>query len=294
MYIGLTAKIGQPSVSGGKFVREGCGDPGANSSGVIFERGVCMRLISIIITLLLAVTLAGCGAAKPAAPPAKQAPQFAKLLTVAGGDNVSLDPATVKVSDNDVAVMLRFTKSENKSGVKTESWDAVFRPSEQLVAVKAKMLYGEGGQVISADTAGGGWEYVIPGSDTERIMAAVVEYCKSRGLAVNATPPPYALPGFKYLAKSTANNAYYLYKPASVRSGGGQTSVEVLMINETATDGTKYAISTVDFQPGAKKYRTAARMLYDAAGKMRPAPGDQGWQAVAPHSVYDMLLDEVK
>ncbi len=253
-----------------------------------------MRLISVVLFLLLAVALAGCGGAKPAAPPAKEAPQFARLLTVAGGDSVSLDPATVKVSGNDVSVMLRFTKSEIKNGVKGESWDAVFRPSEQLVAVKAKMLYGEGGQVLSADTAGGGWEYVIPGSDTERIMAAVVEYCKSRGLTVNATPPPYALPGYKYLAKSTANDAYYLYKPASVRSGGGQASAEVLMIYETAKDGTKYAVSTVDFQPAAKKYRTASRMLYDAAGKMRPAPGDPGWQAVTPHSVYDMLLDEIK
>lgn len=253
-----------------------------------------MRLTSVIFTLLLAVALAGCGGTKPAAPPAKEAPQFARLLTVAGGDTVSLDPATVKVSGNDVALILRFAKSASKNGVTTESWDAVFRPSEQSVAVKAKMLYGEGGQVLSADTAGGGWEYVIPGSDTERIMAAVVEYCKSRGLAVNATPPPYALPGFKYLAKSTANNAHYLYKPAPVRSGTGQTSVEILLIYETVKDGTKYAISTVDFQPAAKKYRTAARMLYDAAGKMRTAPGDPGWQAVTPHSVYDMLLDEIK
>lgn len=256
-----------------------------------------MRLVAILLTLLLAVALAGCGGTKPAAPPAapqaKETQPFVKLLTVAGGDTVALDPATVKVSGNDVSLMLRFTKSEIKNGAKTESWDAVFRPSEQLVAVRAKLLYGESGQVISADTVGG-WEYVIPGSDTERIMAAVVEYCKSRGLAVNATPPPYALPGFKYLAKSTANNAYYLYKPASVRSGTGQTSVEVLIIYVTVKGGTKYAISTVDFQPAAKRYRTTARMLYDAAGKMRTAPGDQGWQAVAPHSVYDMLLDEIK
>jgi len=253
-----------------------------------------MRLTSIVLIALLSAALAGCGGTKQAAPPAKQAPQFATLLTVAGGDSVSLDPATVRVSGNDVSLMLRFTKREIKNGVKTESWDAVFRPSEQLVAVKAKLLYGEAGQVISADTAGGSWEYVIPGSDTERIMAAVVEYCKGRGLAVNATPPPYALPDFKYLVKSTANNAYYLYKPASVRAGGGQTSVEVLMIYEKAKDGTKHAISTVDFQPAAKKYRTAARMLYDETGKMRPAPADPGWQAVTPHSVYDMLLDEIK
>ncbi len=257
-----------------------------------------MRLVAVLLTLLLVAALAGCGgtksAAPPAAPQAKETPQFAKLLTVAGGDTVSLDPATVKVSGNAVSLMLRFTKGEIKNGAKTESWDAVFRPSEQLVAVKAKVLYGEDGQVISADTVDGGWEYVIPGSDTERIMAAVVEYCKSRGLAVNATPPPYALPDFKYLAKSTANNAYYLYKPTSVRSGTGQASVEVLLIYETVRDGTKYAISTVAFQPTAKKYRTTARMLYDAAGKMRTAPGDPEWQAVTPQSVYDMLLDEIK
>ncbi|MDT8903291.1 hypothetical protein [Anaeroselena agilis] len=260
-----------------------------------------MRLISTLLTLLLALALSGCGATKPVAPPpapppapqARETPQFANMLTTAGGDTVSLDPTTVKANGKDVSLVLRFTKSIVKNGVKTESWDAVFRPSERLVAVKAKMLYGEGGQVLSADTAGGDWEYVIPGSDTERIMAAVVTYCKSRGLTVNATPPPYALPGFKFLAKSTDNNAYYLYKSASVRSGGGQTSVEVLTIYETVKDGTKYAISAVDFQPAAKKYRATTRMLYDEAGKMRTAPGDQGWQPVAPHSVYDMLLDEI-
>jgi ABC-type transport system substrate-binding protein len=253
-----------------------------------------MRLSAIVIAILLAAALAGCGGGtKPAAPPAKETPQFAGLLTVASGA-VSLDPATVKVNGDDVAVVLRFAKSEIKNGVRAESWDAVFRPSEQLIAVKAKVLYGDNGQVLSADTAGGGWEYIIPGSDTERIMAAVVDHCKSRGLAVNATPPPYALPGYKYVAKSTANNAYYLYKPASVRKAPGQVSAEVLMIYEAVRDGAKYSIMTVAFQPAAMKYRTTARTLYDAAGKARPAPEDEGWAAVPPHSVYDMLLDEIK
>jgi hypothetical protein len=253
-----------------------------------------MRLISFILILLLAIAAAGCGgASKPVAPPAVEAPRFAALLTVASGA-VSLDPASVKVSGNEVAVVLRFAKSEIRNDVKTESWDAVFRPSEQLIAVKAKILYGDNGQVLSADTAGGGWEYIIPGSDTEKIMTAVVDYCKSRGLAMNATPPPYALPGYKYVAKSTANNAYYLYKPASVRKASGQVSAEVLTIYETARDDTKYAIMTVAFQPVAMKYRTTARTLYDDAGKPRPAPADEVWAAVPPHSVYDMLLDELR
>ena len=125
-------------------------------------------------------------------------------------------------------------------------------------------------------------------------MQAVVDYCQSRGLAVKATPPPYALPGFKFLAKSTANNAYYLYKPASVRTGGGQTSVEVLMINETVQNGVKYAVSTVAFQPKAMKYQTTVQTLYDEAGKARPASVDAKWYDVSPHSVYDMLLDAIK
>ncbi len=206
------------------------------------------RIVALIMLLVFA--LAGCGGPKPAAP-AKEPPAFTRLLTVSNGGTVSIDPATVKVSEAEVSLMLHFAKQDSKNGVKSESWDASFKPSERLMAVKTKMLYDDKGQVVSSDTLGGGWEYIIPDSDTEKIMLAVVDYCQGRGLAVNATPPPYALPGFKYITKSTANNAYYLYKPDSLRRSGGQTSVEVLMINETVRDGVKYAVSTVAFQPKA-------------------------------------------
>jgi|GEM_PF-6502880 len=252
-----------------------------------------MRLFATLLAVLVTVAAIGCGGPKPAAP-AKEPPAFTRLLTVGGGDTVSLDPATVKVSGAEVSLVLHFAKKAIKDGVKSESWDTSFKPSELLVAVKTKMLYDEKGQVVSADTIGGGWELIIPGSDTEKIMSAVVDYCKSRGLAVNDTRPPYALPGYKYLAKSTANNAYYLYKPASVRTAGGQTSVEVLLINESVQNGVKYAISTVAFQPKAMKYRTTAQTLYDEAGKARPAAVDGKWHDVVLHSVYDMLLDAIK
>jgi hypothetical protein len=255
-----------------------------------------MRLFTLLLAVLFAAAAVGCGGQKPAAP-AKDtaaAPAFTRLLAVGNGDVVSVDPATVKSDGTVVTLMLQFAKKEIKNGVKSESWDASFKPSERLVAVKAKMLYDEAGKVVSADTVGGGWEYIAPESDTEKIMQAVVDHCKSRGLALNATPPPYALPGFKYLAKSTANNAHYLYKPSSVRAAGGQKSVEVLMINEAVDNGVKYTVSTVTFQPGAKKYQTTAQALYDAAGKKTPVQGDAKWHDVPPHSVYDMLMDEIK
>lgn len=252
-----------------------------------------MRIIALIV--LTVFVLAGCVGPKSApTAPAKETPAFTRLLTVGGGDTVSIDPATVKVSGAEVSLMLHFAKRDIKNGVKSESWDTSFRPSERLVAVKTKMLYDDKGQVVSADTIGGGWELIIPDSDTERIMQAVVDYCKGRGLEVKATTPPYALPGYKYLSKSTANNAYYLYKPASVRTVGGQTSVEVLMINEAVQNSVKYAISTVAFQPKAMKYQTTTQTLYDEIGKARPASTDAKWYDVPPHSIYDMLLDAIK
>lgn len=255
-----------------------------------------MRLFTTLVLLLIAIAAVGCGGPKPAAPATeKAAPAFTRLLTVGSGDTVSLDPATVKVAGSEVSLMLHFAKKDSKNDVKSESWDTSFKPAELLITVKTKMLYDDKGQVVSADTIGGGWELIIPDSDTERIMQAVVDYCKSRGLTVNATPPPYALPGFKYLTKSTANNAYYLYKPSSVRTGNGQKSVEVLMINETAQNGVKYAVSTVAFrQQGTAKYQTTAQTLYDETGKARPAAADAKWYDVSPHSVYDMLLDAIK
>lgn len=255
-----------------------------------------MRLFTICVALVVTIAAVGCGGPKPAVPATeKAAPAFTRLLTVGNGDTVSLDPATIKVAGPEVSLVLHFAKKEIKNGATSESWDTVFKPAERLLAVKTKMLYDAKGQVVTADTISGGWELIIPDSDTERIMQAVVEYCKGHGLAVNATPPPYALPGFKYLDKSTANNAYYLYKPASVRTGNGQKSVEVLMINQAVQNGVKYAVSTVAFrQQGAAKYQTTAQMLYDETGKARPADVDAKWYDVAPHSIYDMLLDAIK
>ncbi len=253
-----------------------------------------MRLSAILLALLVTVAATGCFGPKPPAPAAKEAPAFTRLLTVGSGDVVSVDPATVKVAGPEVSLVLHFARKDIRNGVKSESWDTSFKPAERLVAVRTKMLYDDKGQVVSADTIGGGWELIIPDSDTERIMQAVVDYCQSRGLAVKSTTPPYALPGFKYVTKSTANNAYYLYKPASVRRGSDHTSVEVLMINETVQNGIKYAVSTVSFQPKTMKYQTTAQTLYDEAGKGRPASVDGKWYGVSPHSVYDMLLDEIK
>lgn len=252
-----------------------------------------MRLSVIILATVLAVAVAGCGGQKSAAP-VKEAPKLTRLVTVASGDVVSVDPDTLRVSGAEVNALLLFTKKEVRNGVTTESWDVSLKPSERLIAVKAKLLYNEAGLVVSADTAGAGWELIIPDSDTERIMQAVVDYAKKRGLAVNATPPPYALPGFKYLAKSTANNAYYLYKPASVRTSGGQISVEMLMIHEGVVNGSKYAITTVNLRAADRKYQTAAQTLYDAAGKQVASHSDAKWYDIPPHSVMDMLLDVVR
>ncbi len=255
-----------------------------------------MRLRVIVPLAVLAIALAGCGGPKPAAPAVqeKPAPAFTRLLTIGNGDVVSVDPVTVKSDGTVVSLMLHFARRDIKNGVKSESWDVSFKPSERRVAIKAKMLYNEAGQVVSSDTAGGSWDYIAPDSDTEKIMQAVVDHCKSRGLALNATPPPYALPGFKYLAKSTANSAHYLYKPSSVRAATGQKSVEVLMINEAVHNGVKYSVSTVTFQTTAKKYQTTTQTLYDDAGRKTPAQGDARWYDVPSHSVYDMLMDEIK
>ncbi len=254
-----------------------------------------MRLFTLLLGVIVALAAIGCGVPKPAAPAQeKGAPAFTRLLAVGNGDVVSTDPAAVKSDGTVVSLVLRFAKRDIRNGVTSESWDVSFKPSERLVAIKAKMLYDGAGQVVSSDTAGGGWDYIAPDSDTERIMQAVVDHCKSRGLALNATPPPYALPGFKYLAKSTANDAHYLYKPSSLRAAGGQKSVEVLLINETVQNGVKYSVSTVTFQPGTKKYQTTAQTLFDATGTKLPAQGDAKWYDVPPHSVYDMLMDEIK
>lgn len=252
-----------------------------------------MRLLVPVAALLLAVAVAGCGGQKAAAP-AKEAPKFVRLISVSGGDTVSLDPDTVKVNGPEVSAVLLFAKSAVKDGIKSESWDATLKPSERMIAVKAKMLYNEAGQVVSADTANSGWEYIIPDSDTERIMHAVVDYGKSRGLAVNATTPPYALPGYRYVAKSTANNAYYLYKPASVRTSGGVVAAEVLMINSEPKNGVKYSVATVNFRTGDKKYQTAAQALHDATGTKLSDHNDTKWYDIPPNSVYDMILDAVR
>lgn len=258
-----------------------------------------MHFPTAALAVLLILAVAGCGGQNPAAaPPAKeappQAPQRVSLITTLAGDTVALDPASVAADGPDVSLTLYFTKKAVKNGVKTEVWQATFRPSERLLAIKTKRLLSETGQEISADTASGGWEYVAPAADSERIMFAVGDYCKRRGLPLDDTPPPYALPGFMYVAKSTANNAFYLYKPATVERAGNVTKVEVLMINQEVKNGVKYTLSSVTFKPAAKQYQTTAETLYDAKGKKLSAANDDKWYAVPANSVYDMLLDLIR
>lgn len=252
-----------------------------------------MRLQVIILATVLALAVAGCGGQKPAAPAAKEAPQRVSLITTLAGDSVTLDPATVKTNGPEVSLTLYFSKKEPQNGIKTEVWDTTIRPSERLLAIKVKRLLGDTGQELSADTAGADWEYIRPASDSERIMVAVSEYCRSRGLPLDDTPPPYALGGFMYIDKSTANNAFYLYKPVSVRPSGSQKSVEVLLINETVKDGVKYAIATVTFKPGEKQYQTTAQTLYSPTGKQLSTHSDSKWYPVTANSIYDMLLDAI-
>lgn len=252
-----------------------------------------MHFRLIILVTALALAVAGCGGPKPAAPAATEAPQRVSLIITLAGDSVSLDPATVKVAGPDVSLTLYFSKKEPKNGVKTEAWEATFRPSERLQKIKTKRLLGADGQELSADTAGIGWEYVRPAADSERIMAAVSEYCRSNGLPLDDTRPPYALTGYIYIDKSTANNAFYLYKPASARASGGQKSVEVLMVNETVKDGVKYAVATITFKPGEKRYQTTAQTLYGPTGKQLSTHSDAKWYPINPNSVYDMLLDAI-
>lgn len=258
-----------------------------------------MRLKAVILTLLLTFAVAGCGGQKPAAPAVKdtpqapQAPQRQSLITTLAGDSVTLDPATVKANGPEVSLTLYFGKKEPKDGIKTEVWDSTFRPSERLLSIKVKRLLGDNGREISADTTGTGWEYVRPASDDERIMKAVSEYCRSRGLPLDDTPPPYALAGFMYIDKSTANNAFYLYKPVSVSTTGALKSVEVLIINETVKDSVKYSIATVTFKPAEKQYQTTVQTLYDPNGKQLSTHRDAKWYPISPHSIYDMLLDTI-
>jgi hypothetical protein len=253
-----------------------------------------MRLRIIALLLSCALAVAGCGGQKPAAPATtKDVPQRVSLITTLAGDSVALDPATVKTNGPEVSLTLHFSKKAPRNGITAEVWEATFRPSERLQAIKVKRLLGEGGRELSADTAGVGWEYVRPASDSERIMAAVSEYCRSRGLPLDDTPPPYALSGYLYIDKSTANNAFYLYKPVSVLTSGGQKSVEVLMINETVKAGVKYSVATVTFKPKEKQYQTTAQSLYGPTGQKLSTHNDDKWYPVQPHSIYDMLLDAI-
>ncbi|MDR3563363.1 MAG: hypothetical protein P4N59_18280 [Negativicutes bacterium] len=252
-----------------------------------------MRILTALLGLLLLITFVGCSspAKTPALPPSPQ-DKLVTLLTENSGDLVRLDPDTVKVSGGNITLSLYFVKKELRDGVRREIWNATFTPSERLMALKARQLFDDSGKEMSAIVWDTYWEYVLPDTTTDDIMQAVVDYCKNRGLALD-TAQASARSGFKYVAKSNANNAHYFYDPATIKADGSQARVDVLIVYENGPDGIRSALTTVRLDPKLQKYQIASQTPYDATGKPLAATSDPRWYPISPNSVFDMLTDTV-
>ena len=255
-----------------------------------------MRVSTSLLIVVLLLVLTGCGAPNrpvPAPAPAPEPPKPSAIYTTVSGDTVSVNPDSVKTNDREVVVTLQFTKKQPVDGVKNEVWEATFKPAERMINIQSKKLYDDNGKQLSSGTSSLFWEYVPRGSTTDDIMQAVVAYCRDRNLTLNTTPAPYDMPEFRYIAKSTANNAFYFYRPASVRSAGDSLSVEVLIVLERLENGVRYSLNTVLLNPVTGKYQTASQTYYDQTGKQTSSNKDPKWFDISPNSVYDMLRQSV-
>lgn len=253
-----------------------------------------MRFTAVLAAIFLLFILAGCGSPAPVKPAAAPKSTLDHLYTNNTGDAVYIDTETVKISGITISATIQFHRKEARDGARREVWLASVKPAERIISVNQKLLYDDAGKQISSSAANTYWEYILPGSDTERLSQSLTDYCRRNGLPLDATPAPFIRPEFRYIAKSTANNAFYFYNPATIRNNGADTEVQVLMVNEEAEKGVRYVISAVRLNAKAQKYQVLSQTLYDAAGKqisVNTAAGPSS--AVTPGSVFDMLLQMI-
>jgi hypothetical protein len=251
-----------------------------------------MRITAALLAILVLIAITGCGfvsPAKPAETPVKNT--LDHLYTATNGDTVYIDTETVKISGVTASAAIHFLRKEIRDGGRREVWHASLKPAERIISVNQKLLYDDGGKQIASSAANTYWEYILPGSDTERLAQALTDYCRRNNLKLDTTPAPFIKPEFRFIAKSTANNAFYFYNPATVRVSGPNTEVQVLMVNEEPEKGVRYVISTVRLNTKDQKYQILTQSLYDAAGKQTSVNTAAGpLSAIPPGSVFDMML----
>ncbi|MDR3591286.1 MAG: hypothetical protein P4N41_16655, partial [Negativicutes bacterium] len=207
-----------------------------------------MRIGILVLLLALLVPLAACGAG-----PSVPVPDPAKLTLLAhtpGFDAYYVDPATVRVTGDQVAATLVILRDPNPAGIRFTLWRQIMIPSEGLYKTLSAIHYNAAGRELSAEPDDDGWYFPLASERPalEAVSRAMLQYCQDRGLPLDAAPPAYIAKGFAYAGVTAVEKIHLFYDPASTKVAGEVLSCDALFVSsEPQKYGFKYFQTSLYF-----------------------------------------------
>lgn len=263
-----------------------------------------MRHAIVAMTLLFLVVLAGCAGlnAKPSeADTASQ--QY--LFTNEKGDQVHLDPRTLKVADNVVRADIRYTAATpGENGVKFSVWKLQLKPDERLVKLLSITGYNAAGEKI-ADASmdekeevvkAEGYSYysfVSPAGPLAKEFQGIIDYCLAKKLPIRTTTPPYITVDYRFAGSYPT--ALLFFDPASVKLEEDSLFFTARVVYDQETPkGVRYEVGQMELKPLENRFRGVSRVAYNSAGQeVARDTGTEGWTKISQGSIVQALLNQV-